>query len=80
MACADKETLLDRVKRLTLRRLSDRLTAATVQHVNRDANYTPSEWWYDTGRTVRHTLATAAAWRLDGLEATLSLTYTIETK
>ena len=33
MACADKKTMLDRVKSLTLRRLSDRLMAATVQQI-----------------------------------------------
>ncbi len=80
MACADKKTMLDRVKSLTLRRLSDRLMAATVQHVNRDGYFSPSEWWYDSGWTVRHTLATSAVWRVDGSVATLSLTYTVKTK
>lgn len=80
MSCVDKETMLERVKRLTLRRLSDRLTAATVAHTNRDAYYSPSEWWYDSGRTQRHTLTTTAAWSMNGTTVTLTLNFTISTK
>ena len=80
MACVDKDTMLDAVKRLTLQRLSERLNASTVSHVNEDGYFSPSEWWYDSGWTVRHTLATSAVWRVEGSVATLSLTYTVKTK
>lgn len=80
MACVDKDTMLDAVKRLTLQRLSERLNASTVSHVNRDGYFSPSEWWYDSGWTVRHSLATSAVWRVEGSVATLSLTYTVKTK
>lgn len=56
-----------------------RVEAGTWSHDNRDAIYSPSEWWVDeqTNGTIRHQLQTGISASASGSNITINLTFEI---
>lgn len=72
--------LKEKVQELTLARLRALVSLyPTPPHTNRDAYFSPSQWDYDEGRTVRHTLATSASQSMSGEVLRYELNYEIQT-
>lgn len=72
----------DNIKALIKKKLDEALLAAAtvVPHVNMDNNFSPSEWWFDKEKTIRHTLQTSAALTYANSVLTLTLTYEVRDK
>ena len=79
MACVNKADMLQAVKQLTMQKLAEQLAAASVTHTNRDGVFSPSQWWFDTELTERHSMRTSASVSLSGSVILLKLNYEIVT-
>lgn len=72
----------EKIKALIKEKLDAALHAAAgaFPHINKDKNYSPSEWWFDRERTIRHTLATTGDLAYDDTTSVLTLTLTYEVR
>ena len=65
-----------RIKTLAVVMTQVQLAQASVEHSNRDARLSPSEWYVDAAWTLRHRLTTSASWAVQPGRAALTLNYT----
>ena len=79
MACnyenIDTNAICNAARQLLRKKFAELLQNIPCSHTNRDAYYSPSQYWYDLDRTDRRTVSTSMSVGLRGNTIVISLSY-----
>lgn len=79
MACncenIDANAICNAARQLLRKRFAELLQNIPCSHTNRDAYYSPSQYWYDLDRTDRRTVSTSMSVELRGTTIVITLSY-----
>lgn len=73
----DRQALKNALRPLLQAAIKARVESAPWQHTNRDAYYSPSQWWADAEHTQRHTLATGISAAVSGAVISITLDFQV---
>lgn len=71
----DTNAICDAARQLLRKRFEELLQNIPCTHTNKDAYYSPSQYWFDLARTDRRTVSTSMSVGLRGTTIVISLSY-----